>query len=49
MILFTNGKMLSAYLPLLLVVAFVVANAIMMVGVSYVADLFLRSHKPTAV
>ena len=40
--------MLSSYLPLLLVVAFVVANAIMMIGVSYVADLLLGSHKQTA-
>ena len=41
--------MLNSYLPLLLVVAFVVANAILMVGVSYVADLALGSRKPTAV
>ena len=41
--------MLNSYLPLLLVVAFVVANAIMMVGVSYAADFALRSYRPTAV
>ncbi|HEU4570187.1 MAG TPA: NADH-quinone oxidoreductase subunit A [Gemmatimonadales bacterium] len=41
--------MLTAYLPLLLVVAFVVANAVMMLGVSRAADLLLKSYKPTAV
>jgi NADH-quinone oxidoreductase subunit A len=41
--------MLSSYLPLLLVVAFVVANAIMMPMVSVVADLLLKSRRPTAV
>jgi NADH-quinone oxidoreductase subunit A len=41
--------MLNSYLPLLLVVAFVVANAIMMVAVSVGADWLLQSHRPTAV
>jgi NADH-quinone oxidoreductase subunit A len=41
--------MLSSYLPLLLVVAFVVANAIMMPMVSVVADWLLKSSRPTAV
>jgi NADH-quinone oxidoreductase subunit A len=41
--------MLNSYLPLLLVVAFVVANAIMMVAVSVGADWLLKSHRPTAV
>ena len=41
--------MLSSYLPLLLVVAFVVANAIMMPMVSVLADWALKSSRPTAV
>ena len=41
--------MLNSYLPLLLVLAFVVANAIMMVAVSVGADLLLKSRRPTAV
>ncbi len=41
--------MLKPYLPLLLVVAFVIANAIMMVAVSKGADWFLKSDRPTAV
>ncbi|HEX7918791.1 MAG TPA: NADH-quinone oxidoreductase subunit A [Gemmatimonadales bacterium] len=41
--------MLASYLPLLLVVAFVILNAIMMPGISVVADLLLRSNRPTAV
>ena len=41
--------MLSSYLPLLLVVAFVVANAIMMPMVSVIADWALSSRRPTAV
>ncbi len=41
--------MLSSYLPLLLVVGFVVANAIMMPMVSVVADWLLKSSRPTAV
>ena len=41
--------MLSSYLPLLLVVAFVVANAIMMPMVSVLADWALSSRRPTAV
>jgi len=41
--------MLNSYLPLLLVVAFVVANAIMMVAVSKGADWLLNSYRPTAV
>jgi NADH-quinone oxidoreductase subunit A len=40
--------MLNSYLPLLLVVAFVIANAIMMVGVSFAADFLLNSSRPTA-
>ena len=41
--------MLNSYLPLLLVAAFVIANAIMMVGVSFAADFLLGSTRPTAV
>ena len=41
--------MLKPYIPLLLVLGFVVANAIMMWGVSSIADLLLRSSRPTAV
>lgn len=41
--------MLTPYIPILLVLGFVVANAIMMVGVSVGADLLLRSSRPTAV
>ena len=41
--------MLNSYLPLLLVVAFVVANAILMVAVSKGADWLLHSYRPTAV
>ena len=41
--------MLNSYLPLLLVAAFVIANAIMMVGVSFAADFLLNSSRPTAV
>ena len=41
--------MLNSYLPLLLVVGFVIANAIMMPGVSKLADWLLKSSRPTAV
>ena len=41
--------MLNSYLPLLLVVAFVVANAILMVGLSKGMDWVLNSYRPTAV
>ena len=41
--------MLQSYLPILLVIAFVIANAILMLGVSHVADLALRTLQPSAV
>ncbi len=41
--------MLKSYLPLLLVVAFVIANAILMPGVSKLADWLLKSSRPTVV
>ncbi len=41
--------MLTPYIPILLVLAFVVANAVLMAGVSVAADLALRSRRPTAV
>ena len=41
--------MLTPYIPILLVLAFVVANAILMAGLSVVADLALRSRRPTDV
>ena len=41
--------MLQSYLPILLVVGFVIANAIMMVVVSKGADILLKSDRPTAV
>jgi NADH-quinone oxidoreductase subunit A len=41
--------MLQPYLPILLVLAFVIANAVLMLGVSRGADVLLRLYKPTAV
>jgi NADH-quinone oxidoreductase subunit A len=41
--------MLRSYLPILLVIAFVIANAILMLGVSRAADLVLRTFQPTRV
>ncbi|HEV2291766.1 MAG TPA: NADH-quinone oxidoreductase subunit A, partial [Gemmatimonadales bacterium] len=37
------------YLPILLVIAFVIANAVLMLGLSRFSDLALRTYKPTAV
>ncbi|HSC58095.1 MAG TPA: NADH-quinone oxidoreductase subunit A [Gemmatimonadales bacterium] len=41
--------MLQPYLPILLVIAFVIANAVLMLGLSRFSDLALRTYKPTAV
>ncbi|HEU5358835.1 MAG TPA: NADH-quinone oxidoreductase subunit A [Gemmatimonadales bacterium] len=41
--------MLQSYLPILLVIAFVIANAVLMLGVSRLSDLVLRTYQPTAV
>ncbi|HET7024098.1 MAG TPA: NADH-quinone oxidoreductase subunit A [Gemmatimonadales bacterium] len=41
--------MLQSYLPILLVIAFVIANAVLMLGVSRVSDLALKTARPTAV
>ncbi|MFI5234375.1 MAG: NADH-quinone oxidoreductase subunit A [Gemmatimonadales bacterium] len=41
--------MLQSYLPILLVIAFVIANAVLMLGVSRGADVLLRMYRPTAV
>ena len=41
--------MLHSYLPLLLVIAFVIANAVLMLGVSRGSDILLRLYKPTPV
>ncbi|MGH7591597.1 MAG: NADH-quinone oxidoreductase subunit A [Gemmatimonadales bacterium] len=41
--------MLQPYLPILLVIAFVIANAVLMLGVSRMSDLALKTAQPTAI